>query len=58
MCYSNIHVWLRDDGTNRETTREGAGLLKQLKWAGHMERLGDEKLATSPDAQKVEGKRR
>ena len=28
-----------------------------MKWAGHMERMGDEKLAKRADAQKVEGKR-
>lgn len=26
MCYPGIHVWPRDDGNDRETTREGAGL--------------------------------
>ena len=29
-----------------------------LNWAGHVGRMGDEKLATRADAQKVEGKRR
>ena len=28
-----------------------------LTWAGHAERMGDEKLAKRADAQKVEGKR-
>ena len=30
----------------------------RLKWAGHVERMGDEKLAKRSDTQKVEGKRR
>ena len=29
-----------------------------LKWAGHVERMGDEKLAKRADAQKVEETRR
>ena len=29
-----------------------------LKWAGHVEKMGDEKLPKRPDAQKVEGKGR
>ena len=28
----------------------------RLKWANHVERMGDEKLAKRSDAQKVEGK--
>ena len=30
MCYSDIYVWPRDDGTYRETTGEGAALRKEL----------------------------
>ena len=29
----------------------------RLNWAGHVERMGDEKLAKKADVQKVEGKR-
>ena len=29
MCYPGIHGWTRDDGTNREITREGPGVRKQ-----------------------------
>ena len=31
--------------------------MNRLTWAGHEERIGDEKLANRADAQKVEGKR-
>ena len=30
----------------------------RLKWAGYVERMGDEQLAKRADVQKVEGKRR
>jgi len=30
----------------------------KLKWAGHVERMGDEKLAKKSHSQKVEGNRR
>ena len=33
-------------------------LRSRLKWAGHMERMGDEKLTKRLDAEKVDGKRR
>jgi len=29
-CVTSIHVWVRNDDTNRETTGDGAGLWKQL----------------------------
>ena len=32
-------------------------VMSRLKWAGHMERMADEKLAKRSDAQKGEGKR-
>ena len=31
-------------------------MRSRLKWAGYVERMGDEKLAKRSDAQKVEGK--
>ena len=31
-------------------------LRSRLKWAGHVERMGDDKLAKRTDFQKVEGK--
>ena len=31
-------------------------MRSRLKWAGHMERMGDAKLTKRADAQKVEGK--
>ena len=30
LCVTPARVWLRGDGTNRETTGEDAGLRKQL----------------------------
>ena len=30
---------------------------RRLKWAGHVEKMGDEKLANRADALKMEGKR-
>jgi len=33
-------------------------MRSRLKWAGPMERMGEEKLARRADAQKVEGKRK
>ena len=33
-------------------------VMSRLKWVGHVERMGDEKLAKGADTQKVEGKMR
>ena len=33
-------------------------VTSRLKWVGHVERMGDEKLAKGADAQKVEGEMR
>ena len=50
-----------------DDTREEIGVKESLKkklsrsrlaWAGHVVRMGDEKLAKSADAQKVEGRKR
>ena len=52
---ARVLLFTRDDGTNRETTGEGPSLRKTQ--AGHVERMGDEKMAKRADAKKVDGKK-
>jgi len=44
-----LRVW---DGLNKSSKK----ILMRSTWAGHMEKMGDEKLAKREDAQKVERK--
>ena len=48
---------LRVDVGVKESYKEKL-MRSRLKWARHVERMGDEELAERADAQKVEGKRR
>ena len=48
---------LRVDVGVKESYKEKL-MRSRLKWARHVESMGDEELAERADAQKVEGKRR
>ena len=51
MCELRVEVGVKEDLKKKLVT-------STLTWVGHVERMGDEKLAKRADAQKVEGKRR
>ena len=45
-------------GRREEVSFKKTLARSRLTWAGHVDRMGDEKLSKSADVQKVEGKRR
>ena len=45
------------DGQGVEESFSKKLVRSRLKWAGHVERIGDEKLAKRSDTQKVKGKK-